>query len=269
MSHIYTNKTYKFTLSIKDTDTSPIFICGNHSTFATGETGNYTTTTAISNNHVFLLINSITGSGNVTITGTSIDKNTGLPTTSDTEVISIDGSVVQYYKTVKQWWEITNIAIGSGITVINYNIGLIHALNLFQIKFELLSYHCDFLASGVNPDILLKLIRVKKGDGCKFSLLQLENIGIDSNSTGNQIIDGVRTGGDDRSYNPTVSSLWGDNTHLTFNTNDFTNYWSGENIIDGTNGEGLIIQLEGSPEPSTPTNVDIVNIFIHYRKLYT
>ena len=67
-------------------------LIGSHQTLFSGETSDHTSVFALSNYNLVILVNTITGSGIATITGTSLDDITKVPTTSDTEVITIDTS---------------------------------------------------------------------------------------------------------------------------------------------------------------------------------
>jgi hypothetical protein len=259
-------QTITFTLPLRGVTDNTINITGEFRTVAANEVGDYATDFAVSNNHVFLLVNSITGTGGITVTGISIDETTAVPTIGDTEVITVDGTAGQYYQTDKKWWEVTNIDIPAGITVIDYDIGVVGYTDINNQNFELLAYRVDAFAQGISADFRFRLIKIQDDGGNKMSIVDVEDIGTDSGSAGDQIIDGIRVGGDDRSVNPAVGQIWGDDSTLVFKQGDFSTYFvADENVFrSGTEHEGLIIRVEGSPSGGI-TNVDFLTIQLRYR----
>ena len=99
-----------------------------------------------------------------------------------------------------------------------------------------------------------------------MSLVTIENMGVDSGSAGDQIIDSLRTGANDRTYNPSVSNIWLDNTNLVFKMLDFETYFSSdENIFESaTKDEGYIIRIEGAPTGGI-SGVDFISLELFYK----
>jgi hypothetical protein len=259
-------QTIAFSMPLRGVTATQVNLTGELRTVSAGETGDFATDFAVSNNHIALLINTITGTGDITITGTSIDETTGVPTAVDTEVISVDATVDQYWQTTKKWWEVTNIDIPAGISAINYDVVVVGYTDINNQNFELLAYRLDMVAQGNDPDIRFRIIKVQDdGDG-KMSLVDVEDIGVDANAVGDQIIDGLRTGGDDRSYDPAVADIWLDGTNFVFKQGDFSTFFvADENIFDsGDSNEGMIIRFEGSPSGGI-TNVDFAVLQLRYR----
>jgi hypothetical protein len=259
-------QTVTFTLPLRGVVDSVINVTGEFRVVASNEVGDYATDFAVSNNHVYLLINAITGVGDITITGISLSESSSVPIVGDTEVITVDGTIGQYYQTSKKWWEVTNIDIPAGITVIDYDIGIVGYTDINNQNFELLAYRVDAFSQGVSPDFRFRLIKIQDDGSNKMSVVDVEDIGVDAGAAGDQIIDGIRVGGDDRSVNPAVASIWGDDTTLVFKQGDFSTYFAAnENIFrSGTHDEGLIIRVEGSPSGGI-TNVDFCTIQLRYR----
>lgn len=260
-----TPQTLVFTLPLRGVVDTSLNLTGEFRTVAAAQTTDYATDFAVSNNHAFILVNTITGTGTITITGTSINETTAVSTIGDTEVITIDATAAQYYQSSKKWWDITNIAI-SGPSAINYDIGVVGYTDINNQNFTLLSYRLDMVSQGADADIRLQIIKVKDDGAGKMSLVYVEDIGVDDNAAGDQIIDHLRTGGDDRSYNgPT--NVWEDNTTFVFKQGDFDTYFTAdENVfLSGDNHEGLIIRFEG--EGAGITNVDFASLQIRYRPL--
>ena len=100
----------------------------------------------------------------------------------------------------------------------------------------------------------------------KVEFVDLEDIGVDSGAAGNQIIDHIRTGVDDRSYDPDVSDIWLNNETLTFKQLDFDDYWSNDenHILAATAHEGIFIRIEGEPDGGGITNVDFVDLLVYF-----
>lgn len=103
-----------------------------------------------------------------------------------------------------------------------------------------------------------------------MSIVTVEDIGVDSGAAGNQIIDGLRTGANDRSYNPSVSQIWEDNTTLTLKQGDFATYFTDEyKFYSGDGNEGIIVRAEGSPAGSAISNVDYAVLQLRIRRLFS
>jgi hypothetical protein len=255
-------------MPLRGVTATQVNLTGELRTVSAGETGDFATDFPVSNNHVAILVNTITGSGDVTITGTSINESTGVPTAADTEVISVDSTAGQYWQTSKKWWEVTNIDIPAGISAINYDVVVVGYTDINNQNFELLAYRLDMVAQGNTPDIRFRIIKVQDDGGGKMSLVDVEDIGVDSGAVGDQIIDGVRTGGDDRSYDPAVASVWDDGENFVFKQGDFSTFFSAEeNMFDsGDSDEGMIIRFEGSPSGGI-TNVDFAVLQLRYRPI--
>ena len=253
-------------LPIRGVTDNTVDITGTFREVAGGETGDYATDFSLSNQHLYLYINSLTGSGNVTITGTSVDETTGISTATDTETITVNTASV-YYQSTKKWWEITNIDIPGSIGAINYDIGVLGYADFNNLRFKILGYRADFYMQGVNPDCKLQILRVKDEGNKQFSIITIEDIGFDANAVGNQIVDNLRTGADDRSYNPTVGSIVTNNQMLTFKQFDFDSYFSsGQNVFECRDrDDGVIVRLYG--EGGGISNVDWVSMQIKFMGL--
>ena len=256
--------TESYTIPLRGVTDNEVTLTGELMTVAAGETGDYATDFAVSDQHVAILINTIDAGGAIVISGTSFDESTGVPTPLDTETITVDATAAQRYQTDKKWWEITNIDV-SALTNPDYDIEVIGYNDQNNINFDISGYRCDAYAQGINADFTLLIYKVQDDGSKKMTLVTMENIGVDANGGADQIIDGLRVGGDDRSYNPAVGSIWGDNTILTFKQTDFDSYFSNdENIIEGkSKHEGYIIRITGSPAGAI-SNVDYISLKIRY-----
>lgn len=261
-------QTITFSIPLRGAVDNVLNLTGELRTVAAGEVGDYASDFAVSNNHIAILVNSITGTGTVTITGTSLSESTSVPILADTEVLTVDASTNQYYQTAKKWWEVTNIDISPGISAINYDILVVGYTDINNQDFELLAYRLDAVAQGVDPDIRFKLLKIQDDGAGKMSIVTLEDIGVDANAAGNQIIDGLRTGGNDRSYDPAVSDIWNDNQNLVFKQSDFSTYFTAsENVFNSSSSnEGLIIRFEGSPSGGI-SNVDFVTVQLRFQTI--
>ena len=260
------NASLFFTFPISGVIDNNITVLGTFDIETTGENGNYTPDFPVSNQHLSILVNSITTGGDIIITGTSISEINGTPVPSDTETLTLDTSTGQYYQTNKKWLEITDINVSGGtITGIDYDVLIVGYHDSGNGDFKITGYRADMYSqSGTNSsDITVNFTKIQDDGSQKMSLVTLENIGIDSGGGGDQLIDNLRTGGSDRSYNPVVSNIWLNNTIFTLKQNDFDTFFSsGENIFDSsTKDEGLIVALSGAPGGGI-TGVDFINLRI-------
>lgn len=254
-----------YTLSLRGVSDETVILSGDFEENVMGLTGDYATDWTVHNNHVFFRINSITGSDTILFTGTSVNETTSVPTIGDTEVVIV--SATGQYETSKKWWEIMDIDIKSGISAINYDLGVLGYNDLNNSDYTIIGYRMSIYSQGLNGDIRFQLYAINDLGNDSLHRLLLEDIGVDANGAGDQIIDSLRTGSDDRSYNPTVSTIMGDDEMLIFKQKDFTSYFSTrsqENKIHAaTLGEGFFIKLSGMPSGGI-TNIDHVSIELRY-----
>ncbi len=223
----------------------------------TGETGDYATDFGAGNQHIFILVNTIVTGGDIVITGTSLAESTAIPVAADTETITADTTAAQYYQSDKKWLEITNIDISSGtIASIDYDVGIVGYMDMGNRPFEIIGYRCEFRSTSNQADIRLEILKVQDDGSKKMSLPVMEAIGVDSTSGGGEIIDSLRTGGNDRSYTA-GSNIWPNNAMFGFKMGDFSSFFvSDENILESdSKAEGIIIQFAGEPSGGL-SNVD-------------
>jgi hypothetical protein len=241
-----------------------LILVGENEVISTGLIGDFTTDTGIRHNHLVILVNSITGTGTATVTGTSVAETTGVPITSDTEVITIDGSTSQYYQTLKKWLEVTSVVFSVGITAINYDLIILGYLDLLNTNFTVNGYRLEALAgtSGNSTDITFKIERIKDDGSNKMSFVVLEDITF-NNST-STVTDNLRSGGSDRGYTMVGGSLWLDQTTFIFKQSDFNIYFTAdENLVLGSANEGIIITITGDPLGS-PSGMQSLLVIVNY-----
>ncbi len=232
-----------------------------------GETGDVTVDFPVSNQHAYIYVNSITTGGDIVITGTTLNEGTAVPSAGQTETLTVDTSTAQYYQTHKKWWEITNIDITGGTIVsINYDYGIVGYPDMGNRNFKLLGYRCDAYSSSAIADFAIVIEKIQDDGSGKMSVVPIEDMGVDSGSAGDQIIDGIRTGADDRTYNPAVGNIWENNTSLVFKMLDFETYFSSdENIFESaTKDEGYIIRIIGAPTGGI-SGVDFISLELFYK----
>lgn len=244
------------------TDTVFNFL-GERWDIASALTATYSTATAVQNNHVVLHVNSLTGSGSVVVTGTSLSESTAVPVASDTESITVDAT--GYYQSDKKWLEITAVTIPGGITAINYDVEAVGYPDGGNTDFRIVGYRLEAYAAGATADFGFTITKVQDDGNKKCSFVVLEDIGVDANGTV-QVVDSLRTGADDRSYTPTVGSIWGNNTTFVFKQTDFGTYFTGDqaNIEGQTKNEGYIVRLRGEDGAGGGTilQVDFINLWL-------
>lgn len=256
-----------YTLPLSGVTANVVELTGTFREVAAGVTGDIATDWSVNNNHFYMYVNSLTGSGDVTITGVSINESTGVPIGADTEVIVVDASGT-YYQSNKKWWEITNIQAIGDISAIDYDYGVIGYPDLGNRNFRLIGYRCEALASGINADFTIIIQKFQDDGDKKMTIIDLESIGVDSNAAGDIIIDNLRVGGDDRSLDP-ASTVFDNGEQIVFKQLDFSDYFtSNENIVLGRSGnEGFYIRIEGAPLGTGIASVSFVNIYIYYELL--
>lgn len=230
---------------------------------AAGLTGDYATDFAVDNNHIYLLVNSITGTGGITITGTSVNEVDGTPAAGDTEVIEVDDTAAQYWQSTKKWWDVTNIDIPAGISAINYDLGVVGYIDFGNMDYKIVGYRIDAPSKGVNSQMRFRIIKINDDGAGKMHLSDIEDIEIDASSGTDQVVDYLRTGGDDRTHDPGVASLWANGTVVVLKQSDFdTHFTSDENVFESsTKDEGFILRIEDA------NNVEFITLRLDYQLL--
>lgn len=237
---------------------------------APGQTGTYSTPFDVSNNRVSLNVNSLTGSGTATITGSTIDLTTKVVTSGDTETITIDAT--GRYKTENEWWDCSSITFSAGITAIDYDVDVIGYMGAGNVNFAVLGYRIDAYSQATNPAIGFEMYKIQDDGDKKCSLVPLESIGIKGSGTGPLIVDSLRTGASDRSYDPPyVVDVWGSKKTAVLEQQDFYSYFTGgENIVlSSTSQEGLVVHIRGEDGSGggNISSVDFVNLFLILQRL--
>ncbi len=245
-----------YILPLRGVTDAQIFFTGDFRVEAAGLTGDYSTDFAVSNNHIYIEVNTITTGGDIVLTGISVDESTGEPTLADTETITVDTTAGQKYQSTKKWWEITNVDVTSGtIDTMDYDVGILGYSDLVNRVFKISAYRLDAFAQGANADFRFRLRKIQNDGNKKFSIVDLEDIGVDSNAAGNQIVDTLRS---IRDVDPAVASIWADDSMIVFKQLDFDAYFSSdEHHIDGSNDEGFMIDIQGQGDAAI-TNVDYI-----------
>jgi hypothetical protein len=270
MSYMPQIKALVFTTPLNGIVDRKFPIIGTFREIGAGETFDVVNSFPISNQHLYILVNSITTGGDLIITGTSLSESTALPVVGDTETISINTTNGQYYQTSKKWWEITHIDTTSNTIVdLNYDYGVVGYPDFGNRDFQVLGYRVDAYSQSDTPDFRIILFKVKDDGNKKMSIVNLEEIGVDSGNGGNQIIDFFRTGIYDRSYNPDVTNIWLNNSTLTFKQLDFNSYFqNNENtFLSSTKDEGVVMEIKGAPSAGI-SGVDYISVEFFYTILY-
>lgn len=235
---------------------------GELTDITTGETGDYTTDNSMRGGRAFIRVNSITTGGDIVLTGTTSNAVTGVVTTSTTETITVDTSTSTYVSNAN-WLEITNVDVSTGTIVsIDYDFGVFDMFMGFLGDFEVAGYSLDLLAGSTNADIGLRIRKaaVDVADK-KLTLTTLEDIGWDSTPSNGDVVDSLRTAGDDRSHT-FAEEAWPNGTYFSHQQLDFGTYFSSEeNVVLGSSGEGLIVDFVGVPSGGI-SGVDAVSIAV-------
>jgi hypothetical protein len=229
-----------------------------------GETGDLATDWGVQNQHVYIFVNSLTGSGTVTFTGASLNESNGVVDSTSSESVTVDAAGT-YYQTNKKWWELTNIDIPPEISAINYDYGVVGYPDMGNRNFRIIGYRVDAYADKAEADFSIIINKVQDDGDKKMSIVQLEDIGVDDSGDG--IVDNLRTGDADRSYLPNVLNFWEQNSILTLKHLDFSVYFaSDENDIHSRDAhEGFFIRIEG--QGGGISNVDFITMYLYYELL--
>ena len=260
-----TIKTMIFTLPIRGVTDATFNFIGEDRVHLAGETGlTFSTAFGLQNQHCALKINSLTGTGTVTFTGTSITEASGTVTTADTEVLAVTGT--DELQTGKKWLEITSIAF-AGVSAIDYDIEILGYLDMGNSDWELLGYRADMRTTSDSSDFALVLTKIQDDGDDKHSHIIIEDYGHDSTGTGGKFFDHKRTGADDRDATISVN-LAPDDSMICYKCLDFSTYFtSDENIFVGAKDEGLIIHCEGRGITGTLsgiTAIDVITLTLYY-----
>ena len=162
------------------------------------------------------------------------------------------------YQSVKKWLCITSIEF-TNVSTIEYDLQVLGYIDFLNKDFKVIGYRGECLGDDNSDTSDITLIIRKIDENGFTSIIDLENLTVDGNN--NQIIDNVRSGTFDRSYTmPVGISLWPPNSDYVFKQTDFDSYFSGgENVIEGTKNEGILLKLESTDlgAPNGPTYFDI------------
>ena len=252
-----------FFVGISGVSANVLDVLGEVVTYDNNQTGDYSTAFSLGNNHLAILVVTVTTGGDIVITGTSVSESTAVPVASDTETLTIDDSTNQYYQTTKKWLTIDTIDV-SGVPAINYAILGIGYMDFGNRNWELAGYRAEFLAESALSDIAIVIKKVQDDGNKKMSLVDLEDMGIDATAAGGEITDGIRTGDDDRSYTFSMKA-WDNGAMFVFKQLDYNTYFSNlENKFHCIHDEGIHIHLQGSPSGGI-AGVSHGTITIYYR----
>lgn len=208
----------------------------------------FTTDTSLVNRRLRLTVNAITTGGDIVITGTSLDLNTGLKTTSDTETIAVDTTTNNMYLSDKTWVEISEVDVDTNTTGIDYDLHIDGSSSFFGSNYRIKGYRLEAESKGANANFKLIMQVNKRISGDKFEVVTIEERGIDSSGSGGDEVDYVRTAGDDRSYTYSAELIPNGESYI-MSQGDFDDYFTAdENVILGSESEGLRIVLVGNDQ---------------------
>ncbi len=255
-----------FSMPLSGVVDSRVNIVGEFREVKNNETEDYETAFAVSDHHVSLFVDAVSTGGDIVITGTSLSESTAVPVPGDSETITIDTTQDQWYQTEKKWWEVTSIDVESGsITGIDYDIWVCGYADFGNNDFEITGMRTDFYLQSDNADATIQIIKIQDDGDKKMSVSYVENIGFDANGSGDQIIDNLRTGAADRSYDPTVDHIALNNTTLCLKQGDYETYFAANESLfrSSDHDEGFILRIAGAPSGGI-SGVDVASIHIYY-----
>lgn len=237
----------------------------------------YTTPFSLTNNHVYLFVNTISrnnlsASCEFIITGTRLSESTAVPD-SYTEIISFEPSLNTGYQSKAKWYNITSID-ASNISAINYDIDQLGYVDFLNTDVKITGYRAEILGdfNDNNSDIRLIFLVVKQNDPVT-SIYSIEDIEVDGNGGTNLsgVIHDYQRVSDpsfNRLYNsPSGLPLWPPNRHFVLKQTDFDSFFTNnENYIYGSNNGGLIVKITSS-SLGPPNGARYFNITIYYENL--
>ncbi len=241
-----TNFIQNYNYALKGSLPTPAFLQGANIEIVTGLTATDGTERLMSNNHLQIEVNSITGSGTVVVTGDSINEETGVVTVADTENLTIDAT--GNYQTSAKWYRVTAVTIPGGIAAINYDLWRLHYFDQNNQDFRITGYKlCLTPTNATNVDFRLEIHKVQDDGSGKLSIVEIEDISM--SGTTPWIVDNFHaTGGSvrgDRGYNTATATPWVVGEPMTIKVGDFdTEFSSDENFFEGSSkDEGYFLKI--------------------------
>jgi hypothetical protein len=228
---------------------------GIANTLASGLTGTDATTRAIGNQHVGFVVNTLTGTGTLTITGDSASEASSIPVIGNTEEITVDATGA--YQSDLKWWRITNVAV-AGVGAINYDVRQIGYWDNGNSDFRLVGYRLEVTpTSDTAIDLTFHVHKIQDDGAKKMTLVSLEDIQL--SGTTPFIDDNLRLAANNRDYTGGVITRVGLPTVLK--QTDFETFFvADENIFEsGTKAEGVVIELPAWD------SVDFITGFLYYK----
>ena len=230
---------------------------------AAGQTGNYTTTWAVGNQHVYIDVTALTGSGPVVVTGVKIHESTAIPVAGFTETIQVDQ--IAMYQTDAKWYEVTSIDV-SGLTAVTYDLGALGYIDFGNKNVSVMGLRAEFRPAANTGDVTLYLLKVDDLGDKKVALKYIERLGFDSTAGNGAINDHIRSGDDDRSFTASVNLAEANNMMVLKCLNYETYFTDGRSMMFGAiKNEGLIVGYEGDPLGSGISGMDHVTISFYFR----
>lgn len=235
----------------------PYYIMGFEYVHTEGLTKTDITTRNFAGHRVCITVNSLTGSGDVVISGTYVDDTSNCPTIG-TETITIDIGDSQHYSSTHRFMEVTSIAIPNSITSINYDLITLGVYNKQTTNVELIGMRTEVSkASGKTQSLRIRLWKTQDDGSNKFSKIALEDVIIDTKGITDNMVQGNRA-----SIRTISASLFDDDQPVLFNSADYTTYFTnGESSVDSRAKpmEGFIIRLDCN-------SIDEVSILVRTRR---
>ena len=237
----------------------------------------YTTPHSLTNNHVYLFVNTFTkinasASCEFIITGTRLSESNAVPDPY-TETITFEPSSNTGYQSIAKWYNITSID-ASNISAIKYDIDQLGYVDFLNTDVKITGYRAEILGdfNDNNSDIRLIFLVVKQNDPVT-SIYSIEDIEVDGNEGiyGTGVINDYQRGSDpsfNRTYNsPSGLPLWPPNRHFVLKQTDFDSFFTNnKNYIYGSNNGGLIVKITSS-SLGPPNGARYFNITIYYESL--
>lgn len=248
-----------FSYALKGSMPTPAFLIGIDTSIVAGLTASDANERMIANNHLRIIVNSLTGSGTVVVTGDSISEPSGAVSLADTEDIVIDAT--GDYQSTKKWWRITSVVIPGGISAINYDLGRIGYGDMANTNFLMQGYRLEVTPTNATLiDFQLQILKVQDDGDKKMTLVAVEDVSF--SGTTPWLVDtkrGNRGSSGGPNYTTATSTPYTVEEPFVFKMTDFCTYFSSdENVFKcQTRDEGFIIKV-------TWDNVDYMTLVIRF-----
>ena len=243
------------TFGMKGSMPTPAPMLGMNDIIAAGLTATDGTERMVGNNHVLLVVNSITGSGVVVVTGDSTSESDGSVDAAITENLTVDAT--GSYQTNVKWQRITDVTIPGGISAINYDINRLGYWDHSNGDFRITGYRMEVTpTNATNADFQIQIFKVQDDGAKKTTIVTMEDMKV--SGTTPWLDDALRANA--RDYTTATATLLKVGVPHVLKQGDFSTYFSSdENIMESAaKHEGIYVVV-------TWDNIDFMTGILYFK----